>query len=109
MKMHHDRYRIVLEHKAEDLRWSLRRRDEIAVERAAETLEETILASERESATQDLERTSCLLRQVEAALTRLRTANYGSCLKCEEAASLLWGSGHVFQRQSLVRAARPAR
>ena len=82
MKMHHDGYRIVLEHKAEDLRWSLRRRGEIPVERAAEPLEDALLATERESATQELERTSSLLRQVEAALTRLRTANYGSCLKC---------------------------
>ena len=82
-KMHHDGYRIVLEHKAEDLRWGLRRRGAIAVERVAETLEGTLLAAERESATRELERTSGLLHQVEDALERLRTGKYGSCLKCE--------------------------
>jgi len=69
MKKHDDGYRIELEHKAEDLRRSLRDRGKIAVE--------------RESATHGLERTYRLLRQVEFALTRCQTGKYGSCLKCE--------------------------
>jgi len=83
MKMHDDGYRIVLEHKAEDLRQSLRQRGRIAAERAPEELEETLLAAMRESETRELERTSRLLRQVEAALARLRAGNYGSCVRCE--------------------------
>ena len=83
MKMHDDGYRIELEHKAEDLKQSLRRRGQIAAERVPEELEETLLAAERESATHDLERTYRLLRQVEVALARFRSGKYGSCLKCE--------------------------
>ena len=83
MKLHNDGYRIELEHKAEDLRQSLRRRGKIAAERAPEKLEETLLAAERESETHDLERTYRLLRQVEVALARFQTGKYGSCLKCQ--------------------------
>jgi DnaK suppressor protein len=70
MKMHDDKYRIELEHKAEDLRESLRHRGKI-------------LAAQRESATHDVERTYRLLRQVEVALARFQNGKYGSCLKCE--------------------------
>lgn len=81
--MLYDTYRTQLERKAEELRLNLRQRGRIAVERAADDLDETLLAAERESATSDLERATRLLRQIEAALGRMRNGAYGVCLKCE--------------------------
>ena len=68
---------------AEELNNTLHRRSEIVAERAPDELEETVLAAEREAATHELERTYRLLRQVQAALARLRTGNYGSCTRCD--------------------------
>src|SRR6266566_1268414 len=83
MEINDERYRIELEQKAEELRQIVHRRGHIIAERAPEDLEETLLVAEREAAANALERTYRLLRQVEAALARLRTSEYGSCLKCE--------------------------
>ncbi len=83
MKINGERYLIELEQKAEELRQILRRRGHLVSERASEELEETLLVAEREAAAHELERTYRLLRQVEAALDRLRTGEYGPCLKCE--------------------------
>src|SRR5258708_14786170 len=85
MRINDERYRIELEHKAEELRLILRRRGHIVAERAPEDLEETLLVGEREAAAHELERSYHLLRQVDGALTRLRAGDYGSCLKCESA------------------------
>jgi DnaK suppressor protein len=81
--MQYEKYQIELERKAEDLRHSLRRRAQIEVERASDDLDEILLASQRESATHDLERTYRRLRQVEVALARFQTGKYGACLNCE--------------------------
>ena|SRR5579884_2683705 len=81
-QLDNDRYRTDLEHRASDLRLTLQRRGDIAVERAADQLDDTLLAAERESATHELERASALLRQIEAALGRLRCGTYGYCLRC---------------------------
>ena len=82
-RMRHEKYRIELELKAEDLRQGVRRRTQIEVERASDDLDEKLLAAQRESATHDLERTYRLLRQVEVALARFQADKYGSCLSCE--------------------------
>src|SRR5581483_10706319 len=82
-KMQNARQRIELERKAEELRQVLRQRGRIAVEQAPDQIDHILLAAERESATLALERTSRLLRQVEFALERFRTGDYGSCIKCE--------------------------
>ena len=83
MKINDEKYRIELEQKAEELRQIVHRRGHIVAERASEDLEETLLVAEREAAAHELERMYRLLRQVDAALARLRTGEYGSCLKCE--------------------------
>src|SRR5882724_12928728 len=83
MKINVERYGIELAQKAEELRQIVHRRGYIVAERAPEDLEETLLLAEREAAAHELERTYRLLRQVEAALTRIRSGEYGSCLKCE--------------------------
>ena len=81
--MKNARQRIELERKAEELRQVLRRRGRLVVEQAPDQLDHVLLAAERESATLEMERCSRLLRQVEFALERLRTGEYGSCIKCE--------------------------
>ena len=83
MKINDERYGIELAQKAQELRQIVHRRGHIVAERAPENLEETLLVAEREAAAHELERTYYLLRQVEAAMVRLRTGEYGSCLKCE--------------------------
>ena len=83
-EMRTDEHRIELERKAEELRRTLQRRGQIAVERAPDDLDETLFAAERESATKDLERTYQILRQVELALSREQSGTYGICIRCEE-------------------------
>ena len=85
--MPYDTERAQLEHKTEELKQSLRQRGRIEVERAADDMDATLLAVERESATGELERASRLLRQIEAALVRIRNGEYGVCLKCERQVS----------------------
>ena len=56
----------------------------IAIERAADSIEEVMLAGERDLNVERLNRTASLLRQVGGALSRIATGEYGICLQCEE-------------------------
>jgi DnaK suppressor protein len=78
------KYKTALEAKQEDLAVSLRNRDEIAIEKTADAIDEVQLAGERELAIRTLDRESVLLRHVRAALGRLEDGSYGSCVHCEE-------------------------
>ena len=79
--MNADRFRLELELRAWDLRQSLRGGGQLVIERVPDDLDATLLAAERESATNELKRT-LLLRQVEVALERLQAGKYGSCINC---------------------------
>jgi DnaK suppressor protein len=79
--MNEDRFRLELELRAWDLRQSLRGGGQLVIERVPDDLDATLLAAERESATNELKRT-LLLRQVEVALERLQAGKYGSCINC---------------------------
>jgi DnaK suppressor protein len=79
--MHDERFRLELELRAWDLRQSLRGGGQFVIERAADDLNDTLLAAERASATNELKRTF-LLRQVEVALERLEAGEYGNCINC---------------------------
>jgi DnaK suppressor protein len=63
---------------------ALRNRDEIAIEKTADALDEVQLAGERELAIRNLDRESSLLRNIRAALARIADGSYGICLHCEE-------------------------
>lgn len=67
----------------------LREKDrvDILVERSAETCEQETLAGQRDMAFQSLGRNSALLREVRAALDRIRDDEYGLCQKCDVAIS----------------------
>ena len=78
------KYRTALEAKHAEIGASLRNRDDIAIEKAADAIDEVQLAGERELAIRNLDRESGLLRKVKAALARLDDGSFGTCLHCEE-------------------------
>jgi len=61
----------------------LRNRDGIAIEKSADQMDEIQYASERDLAIQNVDRESILLRQVIAALRRVREGDFGICTECE--------------------------
>ena len=79
-----DIFKKALEEKLIELRPSLRRRDDIAIVRSADMLDEIQLATARELATRNLERDAKVSRSVQAALARIEEGAYGTCLNCEE-------------------------
>ena len=79
-----NKYRAILEAKMAELSAGLRNRDDIAIEKTPDALDEVQLAGERELAIRNLDRESNLLRSVRAALARVHDGSYGICLHCEE-------------------------
>src|SRR5438093_5953820 len=79
-----NKYKALLEAKRAELAGGLRNREGIAIEKAADALDEVQLAGERELAISNLDRESNLLRNVRAALERITHGSYGICLHCEE-------------------------
>jgi DnaK suppressor protein len=79
-----DRLKSILEAKQAELSGALRNRDEIAIEKAPDALDEVQLAGERELAIRNLDRDSNMLRQIRRALARIADGSYGTCLHCEE-------------------------
>jgi DnaK suppressor protein len=77
----------ILERKAMELDRELRNRDDIAIEKSADQMDEIQYASERELAIRNVDRESDLLRQVKAALRRVRDGSFGNCADCELAIS----------------------
>jgi DnaK suppressor protein len=77
----------VLERKEAELVRILRNRDGIAIEKSADQMDEIQYASERDLAIRNVDRESTLLRQVKAALRRIRDGNFGTCIECEWAIS----------------------
>ena len=73
-----------LEARAAELSRSLGGRNHIHVERAADSIDEQVLAGEREASAQTLAHDSRLLREVEAARARIADGSFGVCLLCEE-------------------------
>jgi DnaK suppressor protein len=79
-----NKFRQVLEAKHDELAEILRRRDEIAIEKSPDAIDEVTRAAERELAIRNLDRESNLLRNVRAALQRLDEGSFGICAHCEE-------------------------
>ena len=79
-----ERYKAVLEARQAELSGALRNREDIAIEKTPDALDEVQLAGERELAIRNLDRDSNMLRQVRAALGRIADGSYGVCLHCEE-------------------------
>ncbi len=79
-----EKYRTALEAKQAEIAASLRNRDDIAIEKAADAIDEVQLAGERELAIRNLDRESGLLRNVKTALARMADGSFGTCMHCEE-------------------------
>ena len=79
-----NQYKAVLEARRAELSAGLRNREDIAIEKTPDALDEVQLAGERELAIRNLDRESNLLRSVKGALARIADGSYGVCLHCEE-------------------------
>jgi len=69
--------------KQAELAQLLRTRDDIAIEKSADQMDEIQYASERDLAIRNVDRESSLLRQVKAALRRIHDGSFGTCIDCE--------------------------
>lgn len=96
-KQEMNHYKRMLEAKRAEI---IRSRDpeKIVIERAADEMDELVLANERELAIDTLARQAGLLSQVTTALERIKDGSYGECEECEEPisprrlAALPWAS-----------------
>jgi DnaK suppressor protein len=77
-------FRRTLEAKRDELLSDTADRDEILVENAAEEFDRLQQQLNREVAIRNLDRTSKLLKSVQAALARIDDETYGVCLRCDE-------------------------
>ena len=80
-------FQEILERKVAELVRVLRKRDDIAIERSPDQIDEIQYASERDLAIGNLDREFNLLREVKAALRRIHDGSFGSCIQCESAIS----------------------
>ena len=78
------KYKAMLETKQAELSAGLRNREDIAIEKTPDAIDEVQLAGERELAIRNLDRESSLLRNVRGALARMADGSYGICMHCEE-------------------------
>ncbi|MGD0500620.1 MAG: TraR/DksA C4-type zinc finger protein [Bryobacteraceae bacterium] len=81
------RVQAILERKEAELAGVLQKRDGIGIEKSADQMDEIQYASERDLAIRNVDRAATLLRQVKAALGRIREGSFGTCMECESAIS----------------------
>ncbi|MCL4401363.1 MAG: TraR/DksA family transcriptional regulator [Acidobacteria bacterium] len=79
-----EKYKAMLLAKQAELSRGLHNREDIAIQKTPDALDEVQLAGERELAIRNLDRESSLLRNVRAALARVADGSYGICVHCEE-------------------------
>lgn len=79
-----EKYKAMLLAKQAELSKGLANREDIAIQKTPDALDEVQLAGERELAIRNLDRESSLLRNVKAALMRIHDGSYGICMHCEE-------------------------
>jgi DnaK suppressor protein len=79
-----NKYKAMLEARQAELSAGLRNREDIAIEKTPDALDEVQLAGERELAIRNLDRDSIALRNVKGALARVADGSYGVCLHCDE-------------------------
>jgi DnaK suppressor protein len=81
---HLSEFKKILDRQEAELARSLRRRDDIVIEKSPDEIDEVQHAATRELAIQTLDREHNLLREVKAALLRIHDGSFGACLQCEE-------------------------
>ena len=80
-------FQEILERREAELGRLLRKRDDIAIEKSADQMDEVQYASERDMAIRIVDRETVLLREVRGALLRIHEGGFGTCLECETAIS----------------------
>lgn len=73
----------MLEAKAAALCSDRHRVDEIAIQRVADSMDDVVLANERELAMDAINRDALVIQQVSDALRRIRSGVYGQCTECD--------------------------
>jgi DnaK suppressor protein len=81
------RLQEILELKEAELGRLLRKRDDIAIEKSADQMDEIQHVSERDLAIRNMYRESTLLRGVKTALRRICDGSFGTCIECKSAIS----------------------
>jgi len=77
-------FRAILTARVAELERITRSRDDIAVERNADQLDEIQAASQRTLAVYNLDREFNQLREARAALRRIQEGSFGMCQECED-------------------------
>lgn len=77
-------FKKILDRKDADLAQSLRKRDDIVIEKSPDEIDEVQHAATRELAIQNLDREHNQLREVKAAILRVHDGSFGACIECEE-------------------------
>ncbi len=83
-----EKFKNILLEKQTELERFVRNRDGIAIEKAADAIDEVQHATERELAIRNLDRETILLRNVRSALRRIAEGSFGVCMHCDEDISL---------------------
>jgi RNA polymerase-binding transcription factor len=78
------RYKRILGTMLENMEQPLRRRDEIAVENAPDTIDRVQQAADRDLAICQIESSFGRMQNVKLALERIEDGSYGTCLRCED-------------------------
>lgn len=78
-----EQYKATLERMLARMETPLQRRDEIAIENTADTIDETGNAAHRELVMCQLELVSKRHSELKGALRRIHDGTYGVCLECE--------------------------
>jgi DnaK suppressor protein len=83
-----DIFKAILEAKQDEASRALRSREGIIVEKSADDFDEIGRAVSRDTAIQNLDRESRMLRDIRNTLQRIDQDAFGSCLNCEQEISL---------------------
>jgi RNA polymerase-binding transcription factor len=79
-----ERFKRILETTLQNMEQPLRRRDEIAVENAPDTLDRVQRAADRELAIRQIESSFSRMQSLKLALDRIEDGSYGTCMRCEQ-------------------------
>ena len=80
-------FKHLLETQLQHMAQPLRRRDEIAIENAPDTVDRCQQAAERELAIRHIESNFSRIQDIRLALERIDDGSYGTCLRCDQAIS----------------------
>lgn len=78
-----ERFKRILQDQLSSMEQPLRRREEIAVQYAPDTIDRVQQAAERELAIRQIESDFTRLQSLRLSLERIKEGSYGTCLRCD--------------------------